>query len=39
MNYSNRIVFKSVKTPKDKEIERLNKIALPENPFEGKKCI
>ena len=39
MNYSNRIVFQSGKYPKDKDIERFNKIALPENPFEGKKCI
>jgi DNA-directed RNA polymerase I subunit RPA1 len=39
MNYSNRIVFQSGKNPKDKDIERFNKIALPENPFEGKQCI
>jgi len=39
MNYSNRVVFQTDIRPKDKDIEKLNKIALPENPFEGKKCI
>lgn len=38
-NYSNRIVFQSDRKPRDKDIEKFNKMALPENPFEGKKCI
>ena len=38
MNYSNRIVFQS-ETKKDRDIERLNRMAIPENPFEEKKSI
>jgi DNA-directed RNA polymerase I subunit RPA1 len=38
-NYSNRIVFQSDRRPRDKEIEKYNKMALPKNPFEGKQCI
>ena len=38
-NYSNRIVFQGKGKKKDKDIEKLNKMALPENPFEGKKCV
>lgn len=39
MNYSNRVVFQTGRRGKDKDIERLNKMAVPANPFEGKKCI
>jgi DNA-directed RNA polymerase I subunit RPA1 len=39
LNYSNRIVFQSERRPRDKDIERFNRQAMPENPFEGKKCI
>jgi hypothetical protein len=41
MNFSNRVVFQSGRPgkPKDSDIEKLNKMALPENPFLGKKCI
>jgi hypothetical protein len=39
LNYSNRIVFQSERRPKDKDIECFNRQAMPENPFEGKKCI
>ena len=38
-NYSNRVVFQSDRKPKDKDIEKYNKMAIPKNPFEGKKCI
>jgi DNA-directed RNA polymerase I subunit RPA1 len=36
LNYSNRIVFQSDKRPRDKDIERFNRQAMPDNPFEGK---
>ncbi len=39
LNYSNRIVFQSDRRPRDKDIERFNRQALPSNPFVGKKCI
>lgn len=32
-------MFQSDRRPRDKDIERFNKQALPANPFEGKKCI
>jgi hypothetical protein len=32
------VVYQS-KAKKDKDIERFNKISIPENPFEGKHCI
>lgn len=38
MNYSNRIVFQS-EGKKEKDIEKLNRMALPDNPFDEKKCI
>jgi hypothetical protein len=38
-NYSNRVVFQSDRKPKDKDIEKYNKMAIPKNPFEGEKCI
>ena len=39
LNYSNRVVFQSEKN-KDKDIEKLTRMAIPENPFDGnKKCM
>ena len=38
LNYSNRVVFQSEKN-KDKDIEKFTRMALPENPFDGKKKV
>ena len=38
MNLSNRVIFQSKKNF-DKDFDKLTKMALKPNPFEGKKCI
>lgn len=38
MNFSNRVVFQSKKNF-DPNVEKLTKMVIPENPFEGKNCI